>query len=407
MVTPPRQPGSQPATPPREIVYVIDTSGSMDGDSLDQAKRALGMALGRLRSGDYFNVIQFNSVTSSMSPQSLPAARANVKRALQYVEALRAEGGTEILPAIQRALAGQGARQRLLRQVVFLTDGSVGNETQLFEEIQKSLGESRLFTIGIGSAPNSHFMRKAAQMGRGSFTHIGKPEEVAEKMGGLFRKLQAVVLTDIELTLPAGDIVELYPDGISDLYLGEPAVFALALDEPLDWLSVRGLRANEPWEVTLDQQDAEDRRGVHVLWARRKIAALMDERLGQRDEQVLHDLREEVVEVALEHHLVSSYTSLVAVDITPERRGYEELSAHALATNLPAGWNFESVFGMAKTATPADLKLAVGLALVVAGFATWFGLEFALGWAGRGGRLSLSGRGGRAGWLALWLRGAF
>jgi Ca-activated chloride channel family protein len=403
MVTPPRLPGNRPAPPPREIVYVIDTSGSMAGDSLDQAKRALGMALGRLRTGDSFNVIQFSSITESLSPQSLTASRANVERALQYVESLDANGGTEILPAIQRALAAHGARQRLLRQVVFLTDGSVGNEKELFEAIRASLGESRLFTIGIGSAPNSHFMRKTAQMGRGSFTHIGKPEEVAEKMTGLFSKLEAVVLTDIELELPAGDSAELYPDGISDLYLSEPAVFALKLDEPLDWLRVRGFRGHEPWQAELDTMDTEDRRGVHVLWARRKIAALMDARLGERDEGALHDLREAVVEVALEHHLVSSYTSLVAVDITPERRGYEELSAHALATNLPAGWNFESVFGMAKTATTADLRMAIGLLLVLAGFAWWFGF---IGWAGRGGRFGLPGRGGRAGRLALWLRGA-
>jgi len=367
LVTPPHQPGSQPEPPPREVVYVIDTSGSMAGDSLTQAKQALTLALERLRPDDRFNVIEFNSETKALFPGSLAASRSNVERALQYVRGLRAEGGTEILPAIRVALAGQAPGQRLLRQIVFLTDGSVANETELFEAIQDELGQSRLFAIGIGSAPNTHFMRKAAQLGRGSFTHIGKPDEVAEKMTGLFRKLESVVLADIELELPTGDAAEQTPGGISDLYLGEPVVVALKLDEPLDQVGVRGRAGSAPWRVTLDSGDALERPGIHVLWARREIAALMDARLGVRDERTLRDLRDDTVGIALEHHLVSAYTSLVAVDITPERRSYEPLRSHALETDLPAGWSFESVFGMATTATAADLRIALGLLLMAAG----------------------------------------
>lgn len=368
LVTPPHQPGSQPEPPPREVVYVIDTSGSMAGDSIAQAKAALALALERLRPGDRFNVIEFNSEAKALFPGSLEASRGNVLRALASVRGMHANGGTEILPAIRLALAGQDRGQQLLRQVVFLTDGSVGNETELFEEIRDELGESRLFAIGIGSAPNTHFMRKAAQLGRGSFTHIGKPEEVAEKMTGLFRKLESVVLADIEIELPSGDVAEQIPSGISDLYLGEPVVVALKLDDPLDWVGVNGRTGNAPWRVILDGGDADERPGVHVLWARRKIGELMDARLGLRDERALGDLRDDTVAVALEHHLVSAYTSLVAVDITPERRSYEPLRSNALETNLPAGWSFESVFGMATTATAADLQIALGLLLVAAGW---------------------------------------
>jgi Ca-activated chloride channel family protein len=366
MVSPPHRPGSAPGPPPREVVYVIDTSGSMAGDSITQAKIALGMALGRLRTGDRFNVIQFNSTTEALFPRAVDIDLGNVERALTYVNNLAANGGTHIRPALERALADSG-RAGLLRQVVFLTDGSVGNENELFEVIQKNLGASRLFPIGIGSAPNTHFMRKAAKHGRGSFTHIGNPEEVGEKMSALFRKLEAVVLTDIEIELPSGDIVEAYPDGILDLYEGEPAVFTFALDDALDRVSVRGRRHGVVWSVDLERGEAEARRGVHVLWARRKIAALMDARLGVRDEERLHDLRNAVVDTALDHHLVSRYTSLVAVDITPERRSYEKLDTHAMAANLPQGWKFGSVFGLARTATPAALQLGFGAMLIFAG----------------------------------------
>jgi Ca-activated chloride channel family protein len=368
MVVPPDAQGAQSAPPPRELIFVVDTSGSMAGTSLAQAKAGLELALERLQPDDRFNVIEFNSETTALFPIALDADAHNLQRALDYVRGLESQGGTHILPAIELALAHQHASRGYLRQVVFLTDGSVANESELFEAIQRDIGNSRLFTIGIGSAPNSHFMRKAAQHGRGSFSHIGKPEEVADKMAGLFRKLESVVLRDVALELPDAQIVEQVPERIGDLYLGEPIVVALKLEEPLDTLVLEGRTGREPWRIEFDGGDVVQRSGVHVQWARSKIAALMDARVGVNDERSLEDLRDETVEVALEHHLVSAYTSLVAVDVTPVRRAYESLHTHALATNLPAGWDHGAVFGMAGTATNARLQLAIGFALVASGW---------------------------------------
>ncbi|MBW2401269.1 MAG: VWA domain-containing protein, partial [Deltaproteobacteria bacterium] len=193
-----------------------------------------------MRPDDRFNVIEFNSETTVLFPVALHADTRNLRRAIDYVRGLESQGGTRILPAIRVALAHQHASRSFLRQVVFLTDGSVANEQELFEAIRRDLGESRLFTVGIGSAPNSHFMRKAAQFGRGSFSHIGKPEEVSEKMERLFRKLESVVLRDITIEIPGAEILEQYPARISDLYLGEPIVVALKLDDAFDRLTVAG-----------------------------------------------------------------------------------------------------------------------------------------------------------------------
>jgi len=371
MLTPPLQPSEASEPPPREIVYVVDTSGSMAGASLSQAQLALALALERLRPDDRFNVIEFNSVTRALFRESQPAGRWNVERALDFVRGLRSEGGTEILPALHRALADASPGADTLRQVVFLTDGSVGNEAELFEAIQAELGRSRLFTVGIGSAPNTHFMRKAAWFGRGSFTHIGSPDDVADAMTALFRKLESVVLADLDLELPSGVFAEPYPYPLSDLYAGEPLVVALKLDAPLDWIGVRGRTGDDPWQLTLDRSDAVARTGVHVLWARRKIAALMDARLGLREEALLLQLREDTVRVALAHHLVSAYTSLVAVDVTPERPAHENLASYALATELPAGWDADAVFGLATTATGADGKVLLGLLGLVTGGTAW------------------------------------
>ena len=110
--------------------------------------------------------------------------------------------------------------------MVFLTDGAVGNETALFARIEQRLGDSRLFTVGIGSAPNSHFMTRAAHFGRGTFTYIGRPEEVQSRMQALFQKLESPVLSDIELHWPQGTAVEAWPRRIPDLYAGEPLLVA-------------------------------------------------------------------------------------------------------------------------------------------------------------------------------------
>lgn len=169
MVLPPDPTAFERLRAPREVIFVLDNSGSMAGASIEQAKAALSLALARLGPADTFNVVRFNHRTDSLFLGAQPANPQNVQAAERYVGGIRAEGGTEMLPALLRALDGQEQQGRL-RQVIFLTDGAVGNEEQLFRAIRERLGSSRLFTIGIGSAPNSHFMREAARLGRGTFT---------------------------------------------------------------------------------------------------------------------------------------------------------------------------------------------------------------------------------------------
>jgi Ca-activated chloride channel family protein len=346
---------------PREMIIVVDHSGSMAGASIEQARAALKLALAGLRPTDRFNVIHFNHRTGGLFQEARAASAGNLALAERYVDGLRADGGTEMLPALERALDG-GEHPGWLRQVIFLTDGSVGNEERLFQAIRERLGDSRLFTVGIGSAPNSHFMREAARAGRGTFTYVGSPTEVRQKMTELFGKLQSPALADLALELPGAGEAEILPAPIPDLYAGEPVVVALRTKTPPTRAVLRGRLGGTPWESEVPLHDATAGSGLAAHWARAMITALLDAR---RAGAAPDDVRHAVIDLALRHHLVSAYTSLVAVDVTPARPDGTPLASHALETNLPHGWQYEAVFGAGQGATSAPLHLTLGLAALL------------------------------------------
>ncbi len=343
MVTPPY--GTEASTPPaREVVFVIDNSGSMAGESMPQAKESLLKALDRLKPTDTFNVVRFDDTHEVLFDTAVRADRENLDVARRFVRALEADGGTEMLPALKAALHDPLDDTSRLRQVIFLTDGAIGNEQQLFEAIVDGAGRSRLFTVGIGSAPNSFFMTRAAEMGRGTFTHIGSEAQVANRMKELFLKLENPAMTDLALIWPDGVKVEAWPTPLPDLYRGEPIVLSAKVEEGTEGrLRLTGKSDGTVWAVDMNiSADAPDRAGVSQLWARRKIASLEAARTMGGDWDAFD---KEITNVAMTHHLVSRLTSLVAVDKTPARPGGEDLTRTDIPLNLPTGWEFDKVFG--------------------------------------------------------------
>ena len=291
--------------------------------------------------------------------QPVPFSPATYAQALAYVDRLEADGGTEIGAAIEAALS-QPTMAGYVRQVIFITDGAVGSETALFAAIEQRLGDARLFTVGIGSAPNSYFMRKAAQFGRGTYTHIGDVGDVSEKMTALFAKLEHVALSNVVIDWP--EAVELYPHAIPGLYAGEPLVLAAsypaAPDRPL-LTTAFGQAAGLPWRQTVGGSPSE-LPGIAALWARRKIEHLIDSRVAGTDEALIRKL---VVDTALEHHLVSPYTSLVAVDKTPARSAAAALERRDIENTMPAGAQWR--LAMPQTATPAALLRWLGVIVLL------------------------------------------
>jgi Ca-activated chloride channel family protein len=298
---------------------------------------------------------------------------------------------------MRAALTDKLSDTGMVRQVVFLTDGAIGNEQQLFETITAMRGRSRVFMVGIGSAPNTHLMTRASELGRGAFTHIGSVEQVEERMRGLFAKLENPAVTGLSAKFSEAT-ADVTPAIIPDVYRDEPLVLAARLDKLAGSLEIKGRVGDRPWSVTLPLQNAAEGKGLSKLWAKRKIG----------DAEVARTMREmtpeeadkAILALALDHQIVTRLTSLVAVDKTPSRPEGAPLKLSELPVNLPAGWDFEKIFGerpqqvptqqrerhadarnqpatrrptpaapdairLPKTATSAELKMIAGLILIV------------------------------------------
>ena len=366
MVIPPDVEKHAGLTMPRELIFIVDTSGSMHGASIAQAKRALTRAIDDLGPADRFNIIEFNSSARALYHQSVAADAANLAHARRFVNGLEANGGTEMRPALRLALDAPGS-EAYLRQIVFITDGSVGNEDELYAMIESRLGNARLFTVGIGSAPNSWFMSKAAELGRGTFVVISALHEVGEKMERLFDKLGSPQVTNINVSWPGGAVTEAYPEIVPDLYLGEPVTVSARAStafQPGSVVRVSGDSAGGAWNQDLPLASDGEHPGIGALWARAKIAALNDEQRRGADPEAT---RKAVVDTAIAHHLVSKHTSLVAVDKTPVRPAGDPLAREQVPNLLPYGQSMNAIFGFPATATNAAVLQRRGLLLLLAG----------------------------------------
>ena len=367
MVMPPAESINASYHIPREVIFVVDVSGSMAGPSINQAKEALEFAVARFRPEDRFNIITFNDSVDMLFSYPMTGTSEHIRKALRYIRGLDADGGTEIGPALYKALDGSTNLNRV-RQVIFLTDGCVGNEQQLFQTVRERLGDSRLFTIGIGSAPNSYFMRNIAERGKGSFTYIGNVNEVQMRMEELYTKLENPMLTEIRFSLSSRDDAEMFPDPIPDLYLGEPVTLVAKVAEVPEEFLLSGYYGGRYWETQVNTRAVGESEGISIRWARQKIKALMDSLDGGADTD---EVRKNVIATALQHHLVSRYTSLVAVDVTPTRPENEQMNSKLAKTNLPRGWQYNKVFDLPQTATVADLCFALGGLALLLSFIVW------------------------------------
>ena len=327
-------------SPNREIIFIQDISGSMGGEPLRQSKIGLEMAIKRLKPSDKFNIVLFNDRYSSYAENPVLATAKERDKAIRYVRRLNSYGGTEMYPALKYALKNFKSEKSVLKQLIFLTDGAVTQESKLFSLINRELQTARLFTIGIGSAPNSFFMSRAAELGRGSHIYIGDMDEISNRMTDLFGKIENPVITDLELILPKGFEAEVYPNPLPDLYAGDPLSIAIRGKNASGIAKVIGKIGNQKWVARVALDQGSDQIGIAKLWAREKISNLERNRisLSPNASQKAH-IDSELLQTALNYGLVSRLTSMVAVDITPSRPQGINFDTSKLKVAIPNGWD--------------------------------------------------------------------
>ena len=302
---------------PMEFIFVIDTSGSMAGWPLEKAQTATERALRMLGPTDTFQIITFCDRTRRFAPTPLPATAANVRRGLAYVRALRAEGGTVMLDGMRAALEAPAPGERL-RIVTFMTDGFIGNESDVLTEVHHRVGTTRIFSFGVGTSPNRYLMERMAKLGRGAVAYIGSASTPTDAVDRFYERAAHPSMSGIRIDWGEMRVSEVYPSRIGDLFVGRPVIltgrFAGDATGPI---RITGNLGSTPRTLVVHPRRATKHAGLPTVWARLKIAELADSSMLTSDGEIPQAIRG----VALEYGLMSAYTSFIAVDATRRTTG--------------------------------------------------------------------------------------
>lgn len=309
------QPPQRVATediPPREYIFVVDVSGSMDGFPLNTSKQLLKDLIGQLRPTDLFNVVLFAGDSSALSPKSLPANQENISAAIQLLEQQRGNGGTELLPAIQQAMTFP-REANVSRSIVLVTDGYIAGEQGVFDYIRAHLNQCNVFAFGIGGAVNRYLIEGVAKAGMGE-PFIVTQESEAPAMATKFREyVQTPVLTDIQIKAIGFDTYDVHPLNFPDLLAQRPVIlFGKWRGALTGTFELHGKTGRGDYLTSLPVSGIlpdEGNRALRYLWARSRIAELSDYGYGNPSA----DKVKEITSLGLNYNLLTQYTSFIAV----------------------------------------------------------------------------------------------
>jgi Ca-activated chloride channel family protein len=329
--------------PPREYLFIVDVSGSMHGFPLNISKKLLRDLLNILRPTDRFNVLLFAGGSSLMAEQSLPATPENLRQAITLIDRQRGGGGTELLPALRRALS-LPKPAGYARTIVIATDGYVSVEAEAFDLIQANLDRANMFAFGIGSSVNRYLIEGMARVGQGEPFVVTEPEE-APREAARFRKLIASpVLTGITLDLDGFDVYDVEPLTIPDVMAQRPVVvFGKWRGKRRGTIRLRGMGADGPFthEIHLAAVNPLVTNGaLRYLWARHRIAILSDYNMLDPQDERIH----EVTTLGLSYNLLTAYTSFVAIDSKIRAQGEPTVTVKQ-PLPLPQGVSNHAVAG--------------------------------------------------------------
>jgi Ca-activated chloride channel family protein len=335
---------------PRELFFLLDTSGSMSGTPIQTVQAAIKKALANLYANDTFQIIDFADRASSFSPAPVSATPANRKRGVDYLDHLRAAGGTNQLAGIHAALTAPGDVNRV-RYVVFMTDGYIGNEKEVVALTKKEIGNAHIFSFGIGSSVNRYLLDEVAIAGRGKAEYLGPHEDATTLVDRFYQRIGRPYLTDISIDWGGIQTSEMEPAFIPDLSAFEPLdVHVRYTGKPNGTITVRGRIAGKPYEqafkVALEESDPEHA-PLERLWARARIAGL------ERAEHWQGSMSDLISGLALEHRLLTQYTAFVAIDTASA--GAMAAMRVAQPNEIPAGVNIGAAGGTVVAGTTQNL----------------------------------------------------
>ncbi|MFT4621426.1 MAG: Ca-activated chloride channel family protein [Myxococcota bacterium] len=297
----------------RELLFVLDSSCSMLGAPWGAAVATVNLALEEMEPYDTFNLVKFSDAAGSLFDEPKPATPPNVRAAQAWLGRFEG-GGTRMDAGLVHALDMPGDAEAL-RLVLLLTDGFIGNEDEMFEVVEAHLGDARLFSLGVGSSVNRYLLEGLARVGRGDVTYqlFDTPTEVT--VDTFYHRIAHPSMTDIEVDFGDMEVWDVTPGRIADLWVGQPLrVVGRYRGTGPQHVTVHGRVGGEDYALRLpvDLDAAETHEAVPVLWARTRIAELSEAR---RQGDAGAD--EAITEIALAHHLVSEFTSLVATAESP------------------------------------------------------------------------------------------
>ena len=314
---------------PMEMIFVLDCSGSMKGAPIEKAKDAINRALRQLQPNDTFQIIRFSNDASQLGPKPIPATKENVQKGLDYVKTLNGSGGTQMIEGVKAALDFEHDPERF-RLVSFMTDGYIGNEAEILAAVYERLGESRIFSFGIGSSVNRFLLDRMAMLGKGAVAYIGLDESGGEIIDAFYERISHPALTDVEIDWGGLEVSEVYPNKIPDLFVGRPIIVTGKFQGNSDTkIKIQGKVGGkaEKLSVAVNLDDAASTHpGIACVWARKQIETLANRATYDSES----DLPVQIKQVALEYGLMSSYTAFIAVDSS-----HQTMGDHGLTVNVP------------------------------------------------------------------------
>ncbi len=332
---------------PKELVFVLDTSGSMSGFPLDKAKETMRLAIDGLNPRDTFNLITFAGDTHILFSEPVPATPSNVRKAQSFLESRRGGGGTEMMKAIRVALDPSDSQEHL-RIVCFMTDGYIGNDMAIVGEIQKH-ANARVFAFGIGSSVNRFLLDKMAEHGRGEVEYVGLQDDGSSAARRFHERVQHPLLTDISVDWDGLDVSEVYPKRLPDLFSAKPLVLTGRYATPgKATIRLRGKVAGHAVvrKIEVDFPGFEPNHDVlATLWARTKIVDLMAQDYnGIQQGNPKSNIREGITQLGLDFGLMTQFTSFVAVEELIITEGGQPRRVE-VPVELPDGVSYEGIFG--------------------------------------------------------------